>query len=350
MPDDTLRGGPPPAESRVTLVIPARNAAETIGSCLVQVQGLLGRSSLDEVIVVDDWSTDNTPAVAREFRVQLLQSEGRGRGAARNTGWRAARTELIWFLDADCVPRQDALEALVKRWRESGADGVGGSYENLWKDSTLAWLIQEEIAARHRRAPTEPWLIGTFNCLYRRRALHLLGGFDERYLRGQDAELSYRMRLAGARLAFAPGSIVGHHHPVRLARYLRAQASHGYWRVPLMARYRHLVRGDGYSTIVDHIQPVIAVAFLATCAATVARILGWETAAWLGVATVGCGLPMTWAIFRETRHPRALLFLPLAALRAIARGVGLVWGSVHYPRGLRHLRRQVESVTATEVP
>ena len=101
----------------VTLVIPARDASETIDACLEAVDRVRQRegSRLERIIVVDDGSRDDTLERVRRHDVEILESGGRGAGAARNLGWRHATTPLVWFVDSDCEAEPEAL-AEVAWW------------------------------------------------------------------------------------------------------------------------------------------------------------------------------------------------------------------------------------------
>ncbi|MEN6309516.1 MAG: glycosyltransferase [Anaerohalosphaeraceae bacterium] len=85
----------------ITAVIPAYNAAEHIERAIQSV--LAQTHPADEVIVVNDGSTDNTSEFVRRFgnRVRLIEQANAGVSAARNAGIRAASGEWIAFLDAD---------------------------------------------------------------------------------------------------------------------------------------------------------------------------------------------------------------------------------------------------------
>jgi cellulose synthase/poly-beta-1,6-N-acetylglucosamine synthase-like glycosyltransferase len=195
----------------------------------------------------------------------VLSSGGRGPGAARNLGWRATERDLVWFVDADCVPEPDSLRFLVERLDADPAlAAAGGSYSNLLPGSLLACTIHEEIVARHTRMGSETDHLGTFNALFRRATLLESGGFDEHRYNGpghaaaEDLELSLRLRSSGRRLGFVRESRVGHHHPTSLARYLRSQSVHGFYatRVYLDHPTRH--GRSEYSGWLDHVQPPIA--------------------------------------------------------------------------------------------
>ena len=318
------------AHQAVTLVIPGRNCARTLPACLDAVVWLLESGELCEILFVDDGSTDATRAIARRYPIRILDGGGAGPGAARNLGWRAARTDLIWFIDSDCVAEPEALQRLRSHLVESDIGGAGGSYANLLPDSTLACLIHEEIASRHRRMGDEVDFLGGFNVLYRRAALEAVEGFDECEVNGpgapgaEDCDLSFRLVQAGWRLKFDGESRVGHFHPTSLRRYLRSQYLHGRFRVRLYFRHSGKMAGDSYSGLADLLQPPLALAAL--------LLLPWIWAphvpllASLSLAgTVACSLPQC-ATLSTLPWSTRIWFPFISSLRAAARGAGIVSG------------------------
>jgi glycosyltransferase involved in cell wall biosynthesis len=288
---------------------------------------MLEAGLLQEIIFVNDGSTDDTAARVSRYPVRCLTGEGKGPGAARNLGWRAAETPLIWFIDSDCVSELHALELLLQRLDGSSFVGVGGSYGNMLPDSLLACLIHEEIVDRHRRMPEEVNFLATFNVLYRRETLEKVGGFDERFIMAQDAELAFRIRQSGGRLGFEPTSRVKHFHPHRLSAYLRTQAKQGYWRAWLYFEYPTRMAGDSYSGVADHLQPVLALASLALL-----PFVAWPAGAvtfGLCLAALGLAqLPMTLSIVSNAGRARDFSFAAMSFARSYARGLGLACGTL----------------------
>lgn len=99
---------------RVSVVIPAYNSgkylARTIDSVLAQTR------SADEIIVVDDGSTDDTESVAKSYvnKIRYIHQENAGPSAARNTGIRAAKYDWIAFLDSDDQWLPEKLELQIE--------------------------------------------------------------------------------------------------------------------------------------------------------------------------------------------------------------------------------------------
>jgi glycosyltransferase involved in cell wall biosynthesis len=113
--------GPGPRE-RVTVVIPAKDEARNVAWVLRRLP-----VTVDEVILVDGHSTDDTMAVARAVRpdVIAIMEEGRGKGAAMRTGMALATGEIIVTIDADGSMNPEELDRYVDAARD--ADLVKGS-------------------------------------------------------------------------------------------------------------------------------------------------------------------------------------------------------------------------------
>ena len=99
---------------QVGVVIPALNAAATLGECLraIHTQSLT-RSLWEVIVVVDDRSRDETESVASAGGVRVIVNSGRTAAAARNAGIRSAIGDWVAFTDADCVPTRRWLEELL---------------------------------------------------------------------------------------------------------------------------------------------------------------------------------------------------------------------------------------------
>src|ERR1043166_7534525 len=107
----------------VDVVIPVRDGARCIGACLDSVRAQT--RSVRAVIVVDDGSTDATPAVLAQYRQQwplleLVRTEQHGVSHARNVGVARCRAPFVAFLDSDDVWDAAKLE------RQRGLSPAGG--------------------------------------------------------------------------------------------------------------------------------------------------------------------------------------------------------------------------------
>jgi glycosyltransferase involved in cell wall biosynthesis len=176
-----------------SVVVPTYNRAHLLGRLFDALAAQEGVGPF-ELIVVDNASTDDTPAVLARLAaesplpvVTLHMPVNAGPSKARNVGWRAGRAEIVAFTDDDCVPQPGWLASLLARFET--ADVVQGH--------------------------TEP---------------DPADGFDEQFHRvvggpvtwGDDADMGWRARKAGARTAFADDALVLHGlRPSSFRRHLR---------------------------------------------------------------------------------------------------------------------------------
>lgn len=180
------------------------------------------------VLVVDDRRDRSSPlpraTAGSGLDVRVVDGSAAGPAAARNTGWRQARTRWVAFVDDDVVPDrhwwtalQDDLDAAD---REPDVVGVQGR-------------VRVPLPAARRPTDWERNVAGlagarwaTADMAYRLDALAAVGGFDESFPRAyrEDADLALRLLDAGGRLTVGTRSVS---HPVRPAPWhvsLRLQA------------------------------------------------------------------------------------------------------------------------------
>jgi glycosyltransferase involved in cell wall biosynthesis len=111
---------------KASIVVPAYNAAGTIGECVAALRAQSFPAAEFELIVVDDGSSDATPEIARARGARVVQQRNAGAGAARNAGWRAATGKWVAFTDADCLPARTWLRSLVEACERRDAVGAAG--------------------------------------------------------------------------------------------------------------------------------------------------------------------------------------------------------------------------------
>lgn len=129
----------------VTVIMPARNAAATIGKSIQSVRNQ--RFGDWEMIVIDDASEDRTPDIVKWFivrdpRIRLLRlPEWRGVAAARNRGLDLARTRFIAFLDSDDVWEPQKLERQIAFMIESGTPVTFCAYRRVDAEGNTLGLV-----------------------------------------------------------------------------------------------------------------------------------------------------------------------------------------------------------------
>lgn len=214
---------------RVSVVVCAYNAADTLDDCLTS----LGRLAYPdyEVIVVNDGSRDDTDAIARRHpHVRLITTANNGLSEARNIGLSAARGTIVAYTDADVRVDSHWLTYLVQPFLKSDVVASGGPNVVPADDP---WVAQ--CVARAPGGPTHVLFddriaehVPGCNMAIRRDALLAIGGFNPIYLRaGDDVDVCWRLQAPGWKIGFAPAALVWHHHRASVGAYWRQQVGYG---------------------------------------------------------------------------------------------------------------------------
>ena len=211
----------------ITLAVPCYNVAETLEPVLAGVAAQT--VSPDEVLVVDDGSTDGSAALARRLGVRVVPHPGNlGLARARNTALEQSRGEVVVFVDADAVPRPDLVDRLTRGYVDPSLAGVSGqimepamgSLADRWRGHF--WRQTQGEAP----LPRATFMVGGC-CSLRREAALAVGAFTPGYrTNGEDVDLSLRLRQAGKRLAYDPAAQVLHLRRDSVASLLRMVYRH----------------------------------------------------------------------------------------------------------------------------
>lgn len=243
---DRSAGAPP----RFSVVIPTYRRRERV---VRNVEALAKQTWTDfEVVVVDDGSGDGSAAALRAlempFPLAVIEQPNQGAAQARNVGARAARGEILLFLDDD-MEADPSLLAEHERSRHEGADLVVGDMP-LHRDSPPGLLSSGVgLWARTRRerltAPgAEPGLddLLTGQLSISRESFDRLGGFDTSFTReglfgGEDIDFGYRVVKAGLKIAFNPAAVSYQYYDVDAAAYLRRERESGRSEQELVSKH-----------------------------------------------------------------------------------------------------------------
>ncbi len=238
---------------RVSVVVPTFKRPDLLSRCLTALLAQDFDKADYEVIVVDDAPSDDTKQLVESFTSQIgtsgprlhyipvgspaeqsraeqchpERSEGsrpppidqlprksttsrHGPAAARNTGWRAASSEIIAFTDDDCLPASGWLKAGVSAFVD-GVVGVSG------KSIVPLECTPTDYERNAAHLSTAEFV--TANCFYLRSALMGVGGFDERFTSAwrEDSDLFFTLLQRHDKFLYVPEAVII--HPVRPARW-----------------------------------------------------------------------------------------------------------------------------------
>ena len=220
---------------KITGVICTHNRERFLDRCIKSLCAQTLDSSLYEILVIDNGSTDQTRQICDHYAEQVnfryLYEPVLGLSTARNTGWHHAKGAYVGYLDDDATAADTWFEKALWCFEhiEPVPEWVGGPIDLEWEVPGPAW-INEELCVplgkvdwgEEKRFLTKPWeRLGGGNSFYLKSILEKMGGFDSRLgrkknllLSGEETQFQHRLRAMNGHLYYHPGIRIFHFVPV----------------------------------------------------------------------------------------------------------------------------------------
>jgi GT2 family glycosyltransferase len=310
----------------VSVIIPSFNAESTLDACLRAVAA--SQYPVQEVIVVDDGSTDRTAEIASSHGHRVLGNKARlGPAYSRNIGAMAAVGEILVFVDADVVVNPDAISRAVDCLLPEDADAVFGSYvEEAGVPGFLNRFKNYQHHFVHQHGPDEPTSFWSGCGALKRSTFMAVGGFAAELKFCEDIEFGDALVRGGYRIHLLKqmqASHLKHYNFLKLVKSDLLGRAIPWTRLLRTGRSRFgnlNTNRQGVASVA-----LTAAAYLGVFGAFFVGHLAWVTlAAWGGLA----GVNRDFLAFGARR--RGLAFLPGCFCMLIAHyticGVGYIAG------------------------
>ncbi|MBU1118972.1 glycosyltransferase [Patescibacteria group bacterium] len=185
----------------ITVVVVTYNEERDIDACLTS---LLNQSRKpNEIIVVDDGSSDNTVKKVTSYPVSVIRVRHTGRCEARNIGWKNAKGDVICFAEADSVFDKDWVFEIEKSFL-CGADTVTDRRRYFRPRSFLQKVIDADFIIRYQNyTPFSAWA-------FKKKVLQATQGYNKYLDQSEEKELHKRVLSKGFKTIFAKKAVQYH--------------------------------------------------------------------------------------------------------------------------------------------
>jgi biofilm PGA synthesis N-glycosyltransferase PgaC len=203
---------PPYRDGKLTVVVPAYNEAASIADT---VRSLLNQSrKIDEIIVIDDFSTDNTGEIARSLGVTVIRPPKNtgSKAGAQNFALKQVESEFTMAIDADTVLAPDAIEKIMQAMEDPKVAAACGfvlprHVKTLWERGRyVEYLFAFTFYKPVQDYYDKPLISSGCFSVYRTKILKGNGGWNTRTL-AEDMDLTWSFYQAGHGVRFVPEAV-----------------------------------------------------------------------------------------------------------------------------------------------
>jgi glycosyltransferase involved in cell wall biosynthesis len=271
----------------------------------------------DEIIVVDNGSTDNSKRIVSRFsKIRLFSIPQKTVGAIRNFGARYANGNLLAFIDADCVITKGWRYEVVNFFSNQNVDASGSKvsipYDASWIDR--AWFSQRNKNICHVN------YINSGNFVIKKQVFFEVGCFDENLITGEDSELGWKINKCGYHIIENPLIEAIHlGNPKSIFNFYKQQRWHA---IGMMGTYR--INKFDKPLIMTAINIICIIFTITTIILTIIKQktnIAWQVVVLLLI------VPILTSVYRTYNYKNYNKFIQLIALYTIyyyARSITLI--------------------------
>ena len=196
----------------VSVIVPAYNAEKNIATLIESLLDLDYPKELLEILIIDNNSNDRTKEIIKQYPVKLLEEKNiQSSYAARNCGIRNTKSEILAFIDSDCIATPQWVKEGVKKLVSESADLVGGKVEFFYSEYKTSAELYDSITHMQIESDIKDRNVAkTANLFVESYLFDKIGMFPDQVKSGGDVQWTSNATRNGFSLVYAPKAVVKH--------------------------------------------------------------------------------------------------------------------------------------------
>jgi succinoglycan biosynthesis protein ExoA len=237
----------------ISILIPVRNEADYIKTCLKAVLQQDYPKEKIEILVADGMSDDGTREIIQNYQqeylnLKIFDNPAKIVPTGLNAALQIAQGDIVIRVDGHTVIAPDYVQQCVEGLKRTGADNIGGRMyakgEGVFGEAVaLATNSPFGVGGgRFHYSDKEEWVDTVYMGAWRREVFEKIGLFDEELVRDQDDEFNCRLRENGGKILLSPK--IKSQYTVRGTAHslFKQYFQYGYWKVRVMQKHPRQMR------------------------------------------------------------------------------------------------------------
>jgi len=241
---------------KISIIIPVYNSSLTLKECLDSI--FESNFKNIEVIVVSDYSSDNSVEIAKKYNCKIIELNGnKGPAFARNKGAESAEGDILLFLDSDVIINKDSLDLVSKKFDSQDVNAIQGIYSHEPNYKYIATQFYQSYLCYYVWPQSKKYATTLVTACFgiRKKIFEELKGFDTKMKKAncEDEQFGYILIKKGYKILILRNLQIEHRVNYNIAKFIQKRFAQDVDRIKFYLRektYSNKIKQTNYSKVI----------------------------------------------------------------------------------------------------